>query len=165
MIDWDNVTAEVQIEIDAPAQVVWGLISDLSRTPEWNRETVATEWVPPHDHVAVGAVFRGTNRGYGREWSLECHVTVADAPNAFEWTVLDPAQPSSSWWYRLDAVGDRTVVRHGFQHGPGPSFLRVAVDRDPDNASAIAAGRTATLADNMRHTLACIKVIAESPTP
>ena len=117
MIAWDNVTAEEPKEIEAPAAVVWGLVTDLSRTPGWNRETESTVWVAPHTEAAVGAVFQGTNRRGDRTWTVDCHVTVADAPTAFEWTVLDPSEPSSSWWYRLDAV-DRWLGDLEHDHAP-----------------------------------------------
>lgn len=162
MIDWSSVATSETIHIEAPPEVVWDLVTDLSRTPSWNRETEVTEWVPPHDHAEVGAVFRGTNVVGEMRWTVDCHVIVADRPRAFEWTVLDPAEPSSTWWYRLTPTGDGgTDVDHGFQHGPGFSYLRKFVDDDPDHAEAWVAGRLDMLAGNMRHTLGLIKAIAE----
>ncbi len=162
MIDLSNVAAEVEIEIAAAPEVVWDLVTDLSKTPQRNRETVETAWVAPHDHAEVGAVFAGTNVMGELRWTVECHVIVADRPTAFEWTVLDPAEPSSTWWYRLAGTDDGgTLVRHGFQHGPGYSHVRGYIEAQPERAEAIQAGRTGMLEANMRHTLACLKAEAE----
>ena len=167
MIDLSNVAAEVELEIDAPPEVVWDLVTDLSQTPHRNLETVETSWVPPHDRAVVGAVFAGTNVMDDMTWTVECHVIVADRGRAFEWTVLDPAEPSSSWWYRLAPTesGTGTLVRHGFQHGPGPSHVRTFIENDPSAEAAVMAGRTRMLERNMRHTLACIKAEAEGTEP
>jgi uncharacterized protein YndB with AHSA1/START domain len=161
VIDLSNVSVEESIEIEAPPEAVWDLVTDLSRTPTWNRETVETVWLPPHAGPEVGAVFRGTNVMGESRWSVECHVIVADRPTAFEWTVLDPAEPSSTWWYRLTAVSSGTHVDHGFQHGPGPSGIRYRIEAEPDHAEVVIEVRTQMLANNMRHTLGAIKAVAE----
>ena len=66
------------MHIAAAPEVVWDLVTDLARTPEWNRETLQTVWVPPA-HRALGrgglpchqpdrglAVGRGVPRHPGR---------------------------------------------------------------------------------------------------
>ena len=161
MIDWSDVGTEVSLTTSAPVRVVWDLVTDLSRTPEWNRETRHTIWNPPASRPEVGATFRAVNRLGEREWQVECHVIVADPRAAFEWTVLAPELPSSTWWYRLRDQGGGTEIRHGFQHGPGPSGLRHAVEHDPEAAQTIIDGRVALLAANMGHTLGVIKHLAE----
>jgi uncharacterized protein YndB with AHSA1/START domain len=163
VIDLSNVSAEVSIEIAAPPERVWDLVTDLSRTPTWNRETESTVWLEPHDAAVVGAVFRGTNVMGGQRWSVDCHVIEATRPTTFEWTVLDPSHPSTTWWYRLAPSADGTRLDHGFQHGPGPSGIRHRAEQDPANAEAMIAIRTEMLADNMRHTLGAIKAVAERP--
>jgi uncharacterized protein YndB with AHSA1/START domain len=165
VIDLSSLTTEQTIRIEATPEAVWDLITDLGRTPERNRETQRTAWVPPHDRAEVGAVFEGTNRMGEREWTVPCHVIEAERGRSFEWTVLDPAEPSSTWWYRLEAIDGGTEVRHGFQHGPGFSFLRQVIERDPEQLERFGAGRVEMLAANMRHTLACLKAEAEGTEP
>src|SRR6476646_9623844 len=134
MIDLSRFTAEVTAEIDAPASTVWGLLADLSLTPQLNRETVSTVWIPPAEAWVEGAVFRATNQIETFEWTVECHVTVANRPQALGWTVLEPEHPSTTWWYRLLTVRDRkpTTVRHGFRHGPNTSGVRMMIEREPE---------------------------------
>lgn len=75
--------------------------------------------------------------------------------------MLDPSEPSTTWWYRLTPTETGTHIDHGFQHGPGPSGMRQHAEADPANASHVIERRTAMLADNMRHTLGIIKAVAE----
>lgn len=104
--DLSAATGEVSEPIVADPALVWALITDLARTPEWNRETLETTWVPPHSGAAVGAMFRATNRIGDWQWNVECHVTRADPGVAFEWTVMDPSHPSTRWWHRLEPMAD-----------------------------------------------------------
>lgn len=161
MIDLSHVTVEEAIAIAAPPEVVWDLVADVPGTLAWNRETQELAWAEPDAAIAPGARFIATNQLNDWRWTVACHLTVVDRPTAFEWTVLDPATPSSSWWYRLADDDGTTIVRHGFRHGPGPSGLRMRIDEDPDHAELYIAGRSEMLAANMRHTLGCLKAAAE----
>ncbi len=164
MIDLSSFTAEVTAMIDAPPSTVWDLLADLSLTPQLNRETVSTVWAPPASSWTVGGVFRATNRMGASEWTVDCHVTVANPPRELGWTVLEPEHPSSTWWYRLAVLGDgrATTVHHGFRHGPNTSGVRMIIEREPERADAILAGRRSMLVANMRHTLEKVRALAET---
>ena len=156
-----GVTGEVSLDIDgAERSTVWDLLADLSLTPLLNRETILTQWRPPNTQWRNGSVFRATNRIGDREWSLDCHVIVAQRPSELGWTVLDPSNPSSTWWYRLDATSHGTRVTHGFRHGPNVSGLRRAVEAEPAKAAEIMAGRVAMLTANMSYTLGKVAELA-----
>lgn len=163
MIDLSDFGTEVSADIDAPPSVVWDLLTDLALTPRLNRETIETRWVPPASAWVVGAIFRATNRMGTFEWSVDCHVTVADPNQELGWTVLDPESPSSTWWYRLAVHDDGpTKVRHGFRHGPNTSGVRMLIEREPERADAIIAGRLQMLTANMRYTLEQVQTLANS---
>lgn len=159
--DVTGVEAEVSVEIAAPSDLVWDLLADLSLTPVINRETLRTDWLTPSTGWTVGSVFRATNRIGEREWSVDCHVTVADRPGELGWTVLDPQNPSSTWWYRLEPrVGGGAQVTQGFRHGPNVSGLRWAVEAEPARGAQIVAGRIAMLTANMEYTLGRVAELA-----
>jgi uncharacterized protein YndB with AHSA1/START domain len=162
-MDLSNVAGELSIEIAAPTERVWDLVTDLSLAPSWNRETVETVWLDPERPPGRGSVFEGTNRLGDMVWTVPCHVIEWDPPRVFGWTVLEPEHPSSMWSYRLhpDADGRHTVLGHGFRHGPGPSGLRYRVEAEPDRASELIEQRTAMLLANMAYTLEQIKERAE----
>ncbi len=156
--DLSNVGTEVSVDIEADAATVWNLITDLDRTPEWNRETISTVWVGEPARAEVGAVSRGTNRLDEWEWTVDCHIVIADEPHELSWTVLDPANPSTTWWYRIDDADAGVVLRHGFRHGPNVSGLRRRVDDRRRRRNH--RHHVAMLEANMRHTLGCIKAAA-----
>jgi hypothetical protein len=165
MFDLSGVGVAVETHIGAPVAVVWTLVTDLSLTPSVNRETVEAQWVAPAVAPAEGAVFRATNELGDQRWTVDCHVTRCVAPTAFHWTVLDPADPSSCWWYDLEPVGTTaTALRHGFRHGPNNSGLRRRVEEDPDNREVIIAARTEMLRANMAFTIEQFRLRAEQYT-
>ena len=160
MVELANVTAEEVAVIAAPPEAVWDAATDLTKTPERSVEARETAWVPPHTGPVVGAVFRGVNQRGDWAWSVECHVTQAERPTTFSWNVLYDGELSSTWWYRITPVEGGCEVRHGFQHGPGPSGLTLAMSRRPDRAQDIADARVAELSAAMRRTLDAIAVEA-----
>jgi hypothetical protein len=76
-------------------------------------------------------------------------VVVCERPSRFGWLVGLSDQPSSYWTYEIRPDGDGTSVTQRFEHGPGFTFLRRAVDKFPDRAAELIAGRAAELEANM----------------
>ncbi len=69
------------IDIDAPPQVVWSVLTDLARYPEWNPFVISAE-----GSVSVGE--RLTNRlrpPGGRTMMIRPTVTQVDDCRTFEW--------------------------------------------------------------------------------
>lgn len=70
-----------EIEIDAPPQAVWMILTDLQRYSEWNPFVVSSDGA-----VAVGK--RLSNRlqpAGGKPRTFKPTVTVVDPPRTFEW--------------------------------------------------------------------------------
>jgi len=87
----DNADITVTREINAPAERVWELISDMPRMGEWSPETEGGEWIKGATGPVPGAKFRGANRHQERTWK-----TVA--------TVID-AEPGRRFSFRINALG------------------------------------------------------------
>jgi uncharacterized protein YndB with AHSA1/START domain len=142
---------------DAPIQDVWALLTDVERMAGLGPEHHTAVWTlrdngehpTSGDGPQVGDRFVGSNRRGDFEWELTCHVTEWEPPTRCTWTVLDPQHPSSTWTYELTADAARTRVVQTFQHGPGPSFVRQTVERDPEHADAVITGRSDMLRRNM----------------
>lgn len=158
-----SMVATAEARIAAPPEVVWDLLTDVPRMAEHSPEVAVAEWLDGAPGPAIGARFAGTNRrGSDFEWTVPCTVVESDRPRCFAWTVLEPENPSSTWRYDLEPDGaGGTVVRQRFRHGPGVSFVRRAVEADPDHGAAVMAGRSADLERGMVATLAGVKVVAE----
>jgi Polyketide cyclase / dehydrase and lipid transport len=163
-----GLTAAAEEEVAAPPELVWDLVADVTRVGDWSPECVRAAWLGEPGRPQRGARFTGHNRfpnGFGYE--VTCVVTEADRPRAFAWVVLDdsgdPARPSSSWRYRIDALpGGGSRVRQRFTHGPGASYLRTVAAKAPALAAEIIAARRDGLRANMSATLRAMKSAAES---
>src|SRR5580658_2667235 len=136
-----GASVEVRVELDGSPEEIWGLITDVPRIGKWSPECVDGWWVDREGHLPrVGARFEGHNRFPGGfEATVPCVVTEADRPESFSWVTLDRDQvverPGSIWRYRLhpSETAGRTTVIHRFEHGPGQTGVRLAVDDDPDH--------------------------------
>ena len=146
------MTVEVSVRIAAPAPAVWGLLTDVERMAGLGPEHIRARWLTPE--VEVGARFEGWNRIGDREWDVVCVVTSCHPPRSIEWNVGEGPLPSSTWSYELTEAADgSTTVVQRFRHGPGQSGVTAAVERHPDRAEQIVAGRSETLRTNMVSTL------------
>jgi len=107
-------TAERSAEIAAPIDAVWAVVGDVSRMPEWSEELESIE-ILDGDGRSAGSRFRGNNRSGGRAWSMTCVIDSFDNNGHLEFhTESDSGEVRTRWWYRLEAVGERTRVTEGF---------------------------------------------------
>lgn len=161
--------ADVELLVGLASEQVWDLVTDLGHIGAWSPECVGAAWCAPDTGPRVGARFEAHNRypdGFTAE--VTCVVTAAERPHRFDWIVLDddadPDRPGSVWHYRLLPGGapDRTLVRHGFVHGPGRTGLREATrcgqgtTTEAADAARRVERRLAVLRANMTLTLAAM---------
>ena len=59
---------QVRVTIDASAEHVYGLVSDISNMSRWSPETFKTQWLRGATGPQVGARFRGWNRDGWVRW-------------------------------------------------------------------------------------------------
>lgn len=144
-MDLTHVGVEVEHVFAAHIDDVFALLTDVERMAGLGPEHERAEWLDP-EHTR----FRGWNRMGERRWDVLCPVIAYDPPTAFAFVVGDdPAHPSSTWTYVLEAHGGKTLVRQAFQHGPGESGLSHAVKHHPDRAQDIIDGRLEQHRQNM----------------
>ncbi len=150
--DLTSMTVEVAVRFDAPPASVWDLLTDVERMAGLGPEHFRARWLTPER--AVGARFEGWNRDGTREWHVICVVIGCQRPDSFGWNVGDGPLPSSTWSYEITRDDDRSsLVTQRFRHGPGVSGVSAAIERYPDRADQIVAGRSDTLRANMVSTL------------
>ncbi|MFI6324222.1 SRPBCC family protein [Nonomuraea sp. NPDC050556] len=104
-------SASAKIEIAAPPERVYELITDLANLGAWNAECERAGWVGPVKEARPGARFRGSNRNGSRRWSTRCTVTAADSGRTFAYHVraggvLDVA----IWRFDLTPTEDGCLV-------------------------------------------------------
>jgi hypothetical protein len=103
--------AEVDVHVDAPPEIVYGVVSDVTRMGEWSPETVKCEWLEGAVGPSVGARFKGTNKRGIARWSTKPTVVVADPAQEFAFEVDTDVR----WTYRFDAEGTGTKLTESFE--------------------------------------------------
>ena len=143
------VHREVALEVAAPADCLWQLVSDVTRMGEWSPENLGAEWLSGTPRE-VGARFRGRNRRGRVSWSTTCEVIASDRGRVFAFAVGTVARPDAVWRFSLTPLLDgRTRVTESFEL-PRPLG---AVSRLVTRLTTGVTDREADLVDGMRTTL------------
>ena len=152
-----HASAEVLIEADA--DTVYALITDLDALTELAAETTAMSWHKGWEQdngARPGAVFRGTNRNGSRSWTTTCTVTDAAPGRAFAFDVRSAIIPVAHWRYEISATeGGCRVTESTWDRRPGwfRSIAGIATGvRDRNTANG----------ENIKLTLQRLKERAES---
>jgi len=146
---------EVSVDIDAPPDRLYDLVSDVTNMGRWSPECHRCEWTDGATGPVAGARFKGWNKRGPMRWSTVSTVVTADAPTAFEWEV---DQSRMRWGYRFEPAGSGTkVTEFRDELGQKPLYVRIAyklrlLGKDPD----------AIVVDGMRQTVERLKAIAEA---
>jgi uncharacterized protein YndB with AHSA1/START domain len=145
-------TASVSVTIDAPAETIYDLITDVTRMGEWSPECVKCEWLDAPGRR--GSTFRGHNRRGLARWSTTARVLTADRPTEFSFATLHKGQDGTRWTYRLDPEGAGTRVTETFEAISAPRLIAFA-------ERWLMRNRQAQLEAGMATTLDTIKRVAE----
>jgi uncharacterized protein YndB with AHSA1/START domain len=106
-----GTTVEVSVHVDAPPEVVYAALSDISRMGEWSPETVHCEWLDGATGPAVGARFKGSNKRGIARWTTKPVVTAADPGREFAFAI----EPDTLWTYRCEPDGTGTRLSESFE--------------------------------------------------
>lgn len=150
-----------KIEIDAPADLVYDLVADITNMGRWSPECFRTEWVDGASEPAPGARFRGWNHtkvaGIPARWSTTSTIRQADRGRAFS---FDTGLSGARWTYRFEPNGSGTGCTVTETREDVNSSLVVKVLSLP-----LAGVRRTQLVDGMRVTLERLKAAAEARPP
>jgi hypothetical protein len=140
------LAVQVTATIAAPAEVVYDLISDITRMPEFSPENIRGAWLGGATGPEVGARFKGTNKLGSTTWSTKPTVTAAEPGRRFAFKV--PGASGALWTYELDERGDVTVVTESMKQAKASSPLIRWFQRRAgvtDRAANLHAAMTTTL--------------------
>jgi uncharacterized protein YndB with AHSA1/START domain len=114
------LTREVSLHIDAPADRVWALVSDVTRIGEFSPETFEARWTRGSRGPEVGASFKGhvKRNGVGPTYWSPCQVTACVPNEVFEFAVGTDDVTLNNWGYRLEPDGKGTKVTEYFRIEP-----------------------------------------------
>jgi hypothetical protein len=88
-------------DIAAPAEKVWGLVSDLPGLGEYSPENAGGEWCNGATGPSVGAIFTGRNKNGLRRWKTSATVVECEVGKVFEIAISSGPMPVSSWRYEF----------------------------------------------------------------
>ena len=149
----------VSVDIAAPPEKVYELVSDITRMGEWSPECRRCTWTRGATGPTVGARFRARNKGgRGPSWFNSPKVTVADEGREFAFNRSGPGIGSYTWRYVMEptATGTRLVESYDVERPLSKAMdwmTRKWVGSDD---------RDADLRQGMQTTLARIKAAAEA---
>jgi uncharacterized protein YndB with AHSA1/START domain len=152
-------SAEASIDILAPVESVWQLITDISLPAEYSDELQRVDLLQPP--IGLGATFRGTNSRQGRTWTTTSTVVHYEPPVRFGWAVNNVDNPAATWTFVSVDRGSHVELTYTMQLGPGPSGLAEVIARRPDRESEIIAARIAEQVPQMQRVLEGIRDRAE----
>ncbi|TMK52907.1 MAG: SRPBCC family protein [Actinobacteria bacterium] len=110
---------EEQVDVKAPADKVWPLVSDFTRHGEWAGHGLqATK--TSDGAVGVGTTYATTAKQFGTQ-KEHSTVTAMTPPSQFEWDSKG-ALGMVHHWFALSEAGDVTTVRKGAEM-TAPTFL------------------------------------------
>jgi hypothetical protein len=95
-------SASSRIDITAPPERIYELVSDLPGMGRVAEENQGGSWLDGSDSATVGARFRGNNRRGWRRWSTTVTVTDADPGRRFGFDVRFFGLPIAHWEYSIE---------------------------------------------------------------
>lgn len=140
------ITVQVTRTIAAPPAVLFDLISDITRMPDWSPETVATRWLDGAAEPVVGARFEGTNVVGRMRWRTRPRIEDVQPGRRFAFRV--PGRAGALWSYDLEPVTGGTRVTEAVATGvPVPWLIRLLLRGQgvSDRADHLRDGMTTTL--------------------
>lgn len=153
----EQKTYNDSVTVQASAEAVYAVVSDIGRTGEWSPTCVRCEWDDP-SQTGVGATFTGYNEAASRSWQTTSTVIAADPGVRFAWEV---GHGFVRWSYDLKSADEGTELSETWTFLP--AGLQHFDEQYDDEAAKAIANRTQQAADDIPQTLAAIKAIVESP--
>src|SRR5256714_2866528 len=97
----EGIEGQATIQIQAPPEKVYAMLSDVTRMGEWSPECAKAEWIEGATGPVSGARFKGSNKKGILRWSTKPTVKVADPGREFTFEVGRPGKEDTRWSYRL----------------------------------------------------------------
>lgn len=107
---------EVSLLIQAPAEELYALVADVTRTPEFSPAVVRCTWLDGATGPAVGARFEAVNTTEaGKTWKNRPVVTAAVPGREFAFSRTEAFAGTLVWRYRFAAEDGGTRVTESYE--------------------------------------------------
>lgn len=147
---------EQSVEIAAPPAVVWALVHDVRRMPEWSPGVTSVRLRQGFDDVALGTQFTNRNVLGELEWTTHGEVVAFEPERALAFRV---EENWAIWSFALEPSGDGTLLTQRRETPEGISQLSHELT---DGFMGGQDAFTETLLAGMAETLEQIKAAAEA---
>jgi ligand-binding SRPBCC domain-containing protein len=147
-----GIEGQDTIQVNAPPEKVWALVSDVTRMGEWSPETVKAVWIEGASTPVVGARFKGSNKRGVMRWSTKCTVVACEPGKEFSFVVGTPEKPATRWSYKFAPAVGGTEVTESFEAVEYPWYFKLFIP--PKRALR-------ALTEGVQKTLASLKSAAE----
>lgn len=144
------------VDVDAPPDRVWALVSDLPGMGRLSPENAGGSWLSGATGPAVGARFRGANRSGWRRWSTLVTVTDCEPGRRFGFDVSSLRMPVAHWSYDVSPRPGGSSVTETWLDRRGPVMVTLG------RMATGVADRSAWTVSSIEHTLQALKRAAES---
>ena len=150
--------AEVSVRglVAAPADLVWTIVSDVTRTSSWSPDVVGCRWLDGASGPALGARFAGSSaRGPLHRWSTTSTVTSCEPGRTFGYHVRYAGLSVAHWSWTTTPHDGGCLVTHAWADRrhlvvrQGSSVVTGVRDRRAYNEAA------------MRRAVEAVKALAE----
>ena len=143
-------------EINAPADKVWAMVSDLTRMGEWSPENEGATWLRGATGPVVGAAFRGVNRNGKKKWTTSGTIIELEPGRVVAFRTSAAGFKVAEWRYAFETTSNGCRVTETWidQRGAIAKALGKPVSGVADRASHNR--------DSMEKTLERLKSAAES---
>ncbi|NEB10991.1 SRPBCC family protein [Streptomyces coelicoflavus] len=165
--------SRAETRIAAAPDVVYDVVSDLTRSGEWSPECRGGTW-ETGEPGAVGSVFRGENeraedvvawapvvRG---TWTTYAEVVAAEPGRTFRWAMRDSKgnRQESVWAFDVVRDGDGTLLTHHFRMDAATEGIRgITAGMDDTRRQAFFAEWGEKVARDLAETLRRIRTVLE----
>ncbi|VXB59638.1 SRPBCC family protein [Nocardioides sp. AX2bis] len=147
------------LTVEASAETLYDLVSDITRTGEWSPVCTSCWWDDDAEAGQVGAWFTGRNELPDRTWETRSTVVAAERGREFAWVV---GGSYVRWGFTFAPAGTGTRITESWEFLSGG--IAMFEEKFGDRADVEIADRTQQALHGIPETLAAIKQIAESST-
>jgi hypothetical protein len=107
---------EVTVQVDAPPDVVYALVADVTRTPDFSPEVIACRWLDGASGPAVGVRFEAVNKVPRRPpWRNRPVIIAAEPGREFAFSRTERFAGTVVWRYRFERERTGTLVTEAYE--------------------------------------------------
>ena len=109
--------SRVEVEVPAPVDAVWRVITDVTRTGEWSHECRRVAWLDGAAEASYGARFRGGNKWLMFRWSRTNEIIELEQDRAIGWRTLPSWRfpDSTEWRFVLEPTTEGTRITQTYE--------------------------------------------------